>query len=393
MRPLQLWLPLFPRSPAFPAVARDMARAFEAWASTHRIWVMPGLPKELRWGEEADGHQVHYRAIAGEEWNYLDIFHIGENGFVYGLDADRFPGARVDGLLDAWLNWPTEETIGWQEPPRLEIAMPDLFDQAALKENQIPYRQVSFTAPVLPIDPKEGIPTLPAGSPRPVFPEVEISEFWQQTYGPLQFGQLPDGQPVVTNQDGTFFRPAATLVARGLLAGIFPTGVSLDAMHNWAKMNGIVQRSATDPTAALQWARTLAAPYFTEGVTTRALSWYMPTLGELREVQEVINRAASLGLVDARVHADLRGSEAWHRAMTESVPIRRVWGPVGLFWALLIDRLEQTGARRACGLCGRVLEAARRTKQFCGKSENPECYRRRRALDRRRERDETAGSK
>jgi hypothetical protein len=34
--------------------------------------------------------------------------------------------------------------------------------------------------------------------------------------------------------------------------------------------------------------------------------------------------------------------EAWRAELGQPVPILRVWGATGLFWALLVDRLEQS---------------------------------------------------
>jgi hypothetical protein len=81
----------------------------------------------------------------------------------------------------------------------------------------------------------------------------------------------------------------------------------------------------------------------------------------------------------------LKKSDAWRKTMTAYIDVRRVWGPIGLLWALLIDRLEKGKPALQCDRCGRPLEGTRR-KRLCGPRDDPKCYKARRAEDRRRER-------
>ena len=71
--------------------------------------------------------------------------------------------------------------------------------------------------------------------------------------------------------------------------------------------------------------------------------------------------------------------------MRERVPIRRTFGIQGLFWSLLIEALEEGVTFKSCKRCGKAIQG-RKTRAYCGKIENPECFRERRASDRRRAR-------
>lgn len=56
-----------------------------------------------------------------------------------------------------------------------------------------------------------------------------------------------------------------------------------------------------------------------------------------------------------------------------TVFVTRVWGAVGLFWALLIDELENSRGLRTCRYCGRLLKG-KGDKEYCGPNDDPECH-------------------
>jgi hypothetical protein len=167
-------------------------------------------------------------------------------------------------------------------------------------------------------------------------------------------------------------------------------------------MVAVAERSANDPAGALQEAREAAAPYLGVGVTTHELSWFMPTLialfhtinEETLSVQaqgrpvEILQRDLAFDLARERFGLEARDcvqalrSGEWARKMRASIPIRRAYGAVGLFWALLIDRLEASLPYQACERCHCLLEGKRRgkkTKRVCGPPDNKACYDRRMA--------------
>jgi hypothetical protein len=71
--------------------------------------------------------------------------------------------------------------------------------------------------------------------------------------------------------------------------------------------------------------------------------------------------------------------------MGRLVPIRRVWGATGLFWALLLERLEEGRPSASCRRCGRIIWG-KQGKRFCSPSDDLLCFRERRAADRRNSR-------
>jgi hypothetical protein len=101
---------------------------------------------------------------------------------------------------------------------------------------------------------------------------------------------------------------------------------------------------------------------------------FRPTL-ERKGLNHVLFKAEEWGLTippqvsrpwDDNLLNRVLQQDDWQQWLAKPVPIRRAWGPVGLLWSLLIDRL---GARRSftvCELCDRII-AGKDGKRFCGK--------------------------
>jgi hypothetical protein len=86
---------------------------------------------------------------------------------------------------------------------------------------------------------------------------------------------------------------------------------------------------------------------------------------------------------------ELLKNDAWRTELAKPVPIRRAWGAVGLFWTLLLDRLEAQRSFNLCERCGRIIPSEA-GKRFCGKTDNNGCFSKRRAQDQRRSRKKRA---
>jgi hypothetical protein len=79
------------------------------------------------------------------------------------------------------------------------------------------------------------------------------------------------------------------------------------------------------------------------------------------------------------------GTEAWQEQLRKRVDVARAWGPIGLFYALLVEHLEQGLRLSECEHCHR-LNSGKKGKRFCGPDDDPACYAQRRARDKRKER-------
>jgi len=169
---------------------------------------------------------------------------------------------------------------------------------------------------------------------------------------------------------------------------LFPTGSGLDDLYAQAQMTDLVRQSREDSEGARHAAREKAAPYVSPGWTTRELSWLGPTYFGGKNVgkgdQAVVIDAMRFGIDVENLEEFFRSSK-WKRLRAERVPATRVWGAVGLFWALLAEALETRRAFASCQRCGRIFEG-RRHKRFCGPPDDTGCFRERRAHAKRQSR-------
>ena len=387
MRPLQILLPLIGGGLGDPRARRDATRACQTWNGEDRIWMVSNLPPTSTpvWKEEWEGRQVRLRAIVAEEFNRVDIDHVGENGFVDGPPVPGgFAEIKVDGLLKAWLEWPERGTIEWKQPAPLAIDVP------VFRGNEVTYVP-SELAPVprvtVPIrEPESSAFQVPGASHQPISPETELAEANERTLGTLATKIVDDRVLVTSANDPDFLSAGATLWAAPPLEGLFPTGVNLDAIFHCAKMASVLRQSRSDLKGALKRARDWSTEYVTVGRSDLDHSWFRPTLAEVKDVDFVIRRGETHGLTDARTWEEASASNAWREKMTAPIPIRRAWGAIGLFWALVLDELENAQPQAFCDRCGRQIKARTRRKTFCSREENEDCYRARRAADRRRDR-------
>lgn len=387
MKPLQLFLPFLGGGLGTPEAARDMARAVRAWDGEHRIWLLPGSERPVLWSETWHGNQAFLHAIPAEQLNAVDVYHVGENGYAYGPpEFDRFsPDWRVDGLLDAWLNWVKGPTIRWQMPAKIGLDVPVFVGEGVGYE---PVELDSHVGPSFPcVKGREGevIFRRPDRSTDPISPEAELAEYYSEIFGKLRRSEVDGAEVWLSDRDPNFRSLGVALWADAPLTGYFPTGVNLDALHHWVKMYGVIQQSTKDPRRALKRALDWLSDYVGEGRSDLAHSWLMPTIAEVRDITTVIQRAETYGLSDASTWAEVARSKEWKERMTAPIPIRRAWGPIGLFWSLILERLENAQPIQFCERCGRSIGGTRR-KKFCARNDDLQCFLRRRAADRQRER-------
>jgi hypothetical protein len=158
-------------------------------------------------------------------------------------------------------------------------------------------------------------------------------------------------------------------------------------------MSRIAGQSASDPLEALRAAALGAQQYISPGYSTVEHCWFRLAL-EQKGIAHVLFKAEERGLLtplprrrswdQAALNQALK-QDGWQRWLAEPVSIRRAWGAVGLFWTLLHDRLENQQLFATCERCGRLI-SGKDGKRFCARSDDLECFKKRRALDQRRSR-------
>ena len=148
-------------------------------------------------------------------------------------------------------------------------------------------------------------------------------------------------------------------------------------------MRQIAEQSGRDLERALQKAKENAGSYLSQGRSSLEWTWLRPTYLAGGE-KAVVFEAEDFNIQGSSLDELLKHRE-FRRRMSEAVSVRRVWGPLGLLWELLIQRLEDGQRFGSCEKCGRMIDG-RKGKKFCGSEDNPECFRGRRASDQRKSR-------
>lgn len=395
MRPLQVWLPYSDPALTHPALRRDLDRAQELWKGESTVWLIPGLDEHARW-ENPRSPWFRELAVPTEATNRVDVFHISSDGFIFGATrCTRFPQRGIAGLLNDWLSvgrGAGENAILYgPPPPEVGFLLPEITNRGVTYKwtwrslgtigtlsRRVPdsadqSRRVELEWP-------------PEGTqwPATVSPAAESTEH----YGPLVRDDVADGEysiPSLVSQRDPRFRSLFLLdLWPGMLRCLFPLGAGPDAIAAQGRMVAVMEESQSNPVAALAKAQALASGYLAEAtVAERYLVWY-PLLiqhGEEAVLQQIAFkldcRFASL--------AEAVACEKVQELFSRPVTTRRAYGALGLFWALLLDQLEKGKGFSRCKRCGRVIQA-RPNKKYCGKDDELQCFRARRASDRRRER-------
>jgi hypothetical protein len=155
-----------------------------------------------------------------------------------------------------------------------------------------------------------------------------------------------------------------------------------DIIRAQKHMVRIARNRRKDPIGALREAQEAAIPYISDGFITRGAEWLWrtgPALWKLTQGDESSawkllfeDAQEKFGIKAGEVEAAMRSGE-WPGRLGLFTSIRRAWGIGGLFWALLLQELEQNQLQE-CLRCGRINQG-NRGKKFCGGDDNIVCYR------------------
>lgn len=386
MRPLQVWVPSLGGSIYLPEVERDARRAFDAWQGEGTVFLLPDLKAPVRW-PEGGSPRPNVLAIPAERFERLDVYHVAENGEIAGKQATvRFPGANVEGLLDAWLNTRAEL---YTAPNVVTVSVP------SFEGREVQYRDVTVPRP-----PRPAIPVVhvdeethsltvrwPPEAPalRTVSPEAESRE----RYGNLRRIDV-DGLPLLLSPSDPSYRSLDLLFRwPEPLAHVYPLGAGIDDLAEHATMIQLARKSTENLQGVLREASNSAASYIAEGQSTLELVWWWPryfaTVRQGLAIENLLFDLESRFGIAASTLEEAMASNRWKEVASRPIPVRRVWTATGLFYALLLDRLEQRRPFCVCARCNRIIRGSR-GKKYCGPKDNEACFLERRAEDQRRSR-------
>lgn len=373
-RPIQVWLSQVSENLAFSDVERDSKRAFRDRGDATTIWLIPNLDKEVRWDEDPFDRQL---AIRSDHLDRIDVYHIGENGRAFGFGAgSRFPNGRIRRLLAIWLSMPLEAWRPGRLPEKDSIHLPKLKDGKHVGYEDVTIHLQSRTAfPRRIIDEGKRVVEIlwpPAGQPTPISPDAESSDF----YGDLT-RTMVNGIPIVTSAKHPELRSLPLWADwPPPIRELMPRGSGLDELLAWRSMVGIAEKSKSDRLGALKDAWEQARDYVVESSATREFTWLWPTVVADGEENVLCDLERKLEVTAKSLDQLVRKPKA-RSFLDEEVPVRRAWGARGLFWALLLERLESGGQFARCELCNRLNPAGRHGKRFCSRDDNEACFLRR----------------
>jgi hypothetical protein len=388
-KPLQIWLPALNSTLPNAVHDRDAKRALEIWDGETTVWLLPDLDKKTSWWE--DERRRRAVAIPAEHLERIDVYHMGAEGYVVGRGAGSlFPKSRVQDLLDAWLTLQMGGALDLCHPPT-----PIYFERPLICDGKVTYIVEELEAHPTGLLPFVGIDepsrTVKMGWPpkdkhfSTVSPDAESEEL----FGPfVRTGE--EGAPTWTSADGEHKTAFWFLRWPEPFASLIPAADGLDIALGQHQMAMTARQSAEDPSGALMHARQLARTYVFDGHSSRKWTWFLPTsLGEGDEA--LVFKAEDHGF-SVRSPDDFFTNPQNLRLLNERIPIRRAWGPLGLFWALLLAQLEEHKPFRVCANCHRILRGQQR-KKYCSPGDDQECFNKRRKIDQRRSRQQRRVSK
>jgi hypothetical protein len=361
-----------------PAWARDAERAFNTWNGESTVWLLPELEQKVVWRE---GPGL-VSAIPSEHLDRIDIYHVGENGYVFGHgSSSRFSESRIGCLLEQWLDPSTVAGITTYSPPEtVDFEIPTISGEGVM------YRSITLDLfgrgmfPITEID--EATRTVrtqwPSAGTR--FQTVSPAQESEEMFGPFQRSQTDSVSAIGKDGIRTLFTFAAW---PGVFGKIIPVADGVDVLYQRQLMRTIVGRSSQDPEGARVQASNVGRAYISNGTADRLSAWFWPaSLGDGDEA--LCFKAEDIGF-KADNPTELFKLPGFRKRLAERVDIRRAWGPIGLLWALLSEQLEEHERFNICQRCDCIIRGQRH-KQYCSREDNRICYDARRKLDQRRSR-------
>lgn len=327
-----------------PSRWATVRRGFLSWWQHDQVWWLPNISAEQSWHDTMGRHL----ALPASQFEHVAVIHIGTNGYAHGMGAKTvFPDKKIGTILDDYLHADSLGLVRAFAPPESIVGTAPHFAD----DGTVSYVELTMNFAV---DARSG---------------NSSALRWEEQLQPL-FPPFTDHLP----------------------------------LKHLAAMMTIAKETSLDADAALRKATALACPYVQDGHSTADLAWFRPLVLErgendgLRWTLDVATRQ-KLGvdetfsrdfeqyhLRDSSSIDEVLGSSAWQQFLSRQIPVRRAWGPIGLFWALLLDQLEGQRIETAvCARCGWIL-SGKRGKRFCSPEDRPNCHRARRAEDQQRSR-------
>jgi len=382
---IQLWLPHFPMSPFKGDCERDLQRAKREWHNEQTIYLSSVYKEVTRWEARAQEGSLIVRdmAVPSETTNIIVVVNVDKEGNCFPAIAPVIPeqwkGKIPPNLFQKWLNV-EHPKIGVTRTTK--VLLPEINPQAA-ENSKIEFKEKTFVAESynMPGFSSEDIPSHtirfkwpPEGSnlPRSISPQAEIEKYGK----PLN--QTKDKMAVWLE----WIEPPFNEMF--LLSG------SLDYIYYSAWMKDLIKRNNKKEIFAWR------DKYVSKINSPLELAWLYPQLtknmfSESFNNDFLFDLETKFGISVYKVeelfeHGDYNTfkNREYDKIFKQTVEIPCIFSWIGYFWWELSQTIQDKSVN-ICERCGSVI-SGKKDKRFCSKEENPECFRARRAEDRRRER-------
>lgn len=386
---VQVWLPLFELTPLNAAYARDLQRAQKEWRGEPVIWLLPDIREVKRWYWDFRWFRFWECAVPSETINRILVLHVTEEGFCYppiGIGLPQsWEGKIPEGLFRKWLNAGRVSLVpGLKE---IKTTRPVFEGDRLSYEERLLKVEPGPVVPIVSFDENTGEFTCawpPPGShlPSSVSPETES----QEICGPVVWEEKPLSPELPTALDRSGSRSVNVwLQWPEPFNEMFPFGGSMDLMFHKALIKRCIEDLNEGKPGVLDEIASWASRFTSQGWTTLELAYIAPTLeargskGLLTDIEGKYDIVTE-SLRELFSHAD------YCSKFRHQVDIPRVFGWLGYFWWELNQVVNESKEHvPICERCGWVLQGTRK-KRYCGPNDNLECFRSRRAEDKRKER-------
>lgn len=358
MRPIQVWLPELVANQDLIYATKDRESAYRLWNGEDIVWFMPGLNEPRRWAEDG----VYHLAVPANDFDRAFVYHIADDGEPFGPHAaETFSTLDVPQLLNSWLNW-WGKICGFA-PSSLSMKVPDL------KRAQPEYREEEIL----------------------IGPRVDSADAEEDTDEASIFWGASAIERVLASPPGSPKRPqrlhslsqSDEMCARLAYSWPEPIGALMPKLASEYELSqqlhfrDLALASDNDPEGVRDAVKKFSGTYLIEeGTTLRGALEFKPMLHRAKEEGFLMHMEGKYN-IEIESLQDLDRPD-FRRLYAERIPIRVAWGPLGLFWALLLDRLENYTATRECRGCGVIFAIARRNQLYCGDADCSKARARRR---------------
>lgn len=393
--PVQLFTSFFNYSIFDSAASRDIQRIYNAWNGEYRVWVMPGLKEIERWHLEVGPYIIGELAIPGENFNVITVTDITKEGRFFPplpmFFSEQWEGQIPENLFLKWMNAVEPEICPGSK--EVEMYVPRIQDGRIYRGAGNPqYIQSKITlepGPILPISITKGRITheskviWPKDGPFPeplVSPDTQANEWYGKTAW--------EDSPVMSGLNDVVDQKGRRGVSIRLewpppFDEIIPSG-GYDLIWQKKLLHDYVAQLAEGKEGIENTVANHTSRYMSEGWTTEARLLVMPVFARGGE-DEILFIAESYYNISVKNLRDLLAHPEYHKTFNSPTPITRIWGWEGYFWWEFNRYITEGKKLVHCQRCKEVI-SGKKGKMYCSQGENSECFRQRRAEDRRRQR-------